>query len=428
VHRYDGPTHHNDNATALDVAPDGTMVFVTGSSNGDFETIAYDASTGAPVWRRRSSGPANGHDFANALRVSPDGSTVFVTGASRGSGSGSDYATIAYAATTGTMVWLRRYDGPAGGSDEASSVAVSPDSATVFVTGSSAGTNSDGDYATIAYDASTGKRLWLKRYNGPGNWFDVAHALAVAPDGSTLFVTGASAGRTQIGDYATIAYGASTGAKLWVKRYNGPAHDDDYATALRVSPNGSRLFVTGYSSGSSGADFATFAYRTSDGTRLWRKRYNGPGDFFDFARDLRVSPDGSTVFVTGESFVSLGEPVYATLAYDAATGSRLWRKQFRGPAGIFDDPRTLSVTPDGSSVFVTGASRGAKSGYDYATVGYDASDGTKLSVHRYDGPASEFDAPEALGISPDGSKLFVTGASYGSTSTKYDYATIAYNV
>ena len=38
----------------------------------------------------------------------------------------------------------------------------------VFVTGvSNGGSTSSDDYATIAYDASTGARLWVNRYNGP---------------------------------------------------------------------------------------------------------------------------------------------------------------------------------------------------------------------------------------------------------------------
>ena len=62
------------------------------------------------------------------------------------------------------------------------------------MTGVSTGPDGDLDYATVAYDASTGAKLWVKRYNGPGNGDDVAHALGVSPDGSQVFVTGLTAG------------------------------------------------------------------------------------------------------------------------------------------------------------------------------------------------------------------------------------------
>jgi WD40 repeat protein len=182
-------------------------------------------------------------------------------------------------AAPGSRLWARRYDGPAHSGDKASALGVSPDGSVVFVTGSSKGSTSYFDYATVAYDSVTGMKLWAKRYDGPGNDGDSANALAVSPDGSQVFVTGTSVGSTSGLDYATVAYDASTGATLWAKRYNGPGNQGDSAAALEVSSDGGKLFVTGYSFGStSDVDYATVAYDASTGTRLWAKRYNGPGN------------------------------------------------------------------------------------------------------------------------------------------------------
>ena len=185
---------------------------MTGYSNGadsfsDYATLAYDATTGHTLWLARYNG-ANMEDFAQAMAVSPDGSKVFVTGYSYGVGSFSDYATVTYDAATGQELWLSRYDDPAHGFDFACAVAASPDGTKVFVTGSSDGPNLGiSDYATLAYDAATGEKLWLRRYNGPANHSDLAYDLAVSPDGTKVFVTGSSDGIDSGSDYATIAYG-----------------------------------------------------------------------------------------------------------------------------------------------------------------------------------------------------------------------------
>ena len=81
----------------------------------------------------------------------------------------------------------------------------------------------------MAYDASTGTELWVTRYNGPGNGDDyAAYALGMSPDGSAVFVTGYSVGSGYGGasDYATVAYEPGTGRRLWVARYDGAGRDD----------------------------------------------------------------------------------------------------------------------------------------------------------------------------------------------------------
>jgi hypothetical protein len=53
---------------------------------------------------------------------------------------------------------------------------------------------------------------------------------------------------------------------------------------------------------------------------------------------------------------------------------------------------------------------------------------TELWVARYNGPGNPSnDVASALGVSPDGSKLFVTGGSYRAAIGS-KYATVAYSV
>lgn len=137
-----------------------------------------------------------------------------------------------------------------------------------------------------------GAELWVARYNGPGHWphasytdsgvetgwyhWDVARSLSVSPDGSTVFVTGESSGRETFYDYATLAYSASSGTQLWVNRFNGPRNFYDVARSVAVSPDGSVVFVTGESSGpTSYPDYMTIAYHATSNCESGHKE-NGP--------------------------------------------------------------------------------------------------------------------------------------------------------
>src|SRR6266542_6180588 len=114
-----------------------------------------------------------------------------------------------------------------------------------------------------------------------------------------------------------VVPGASAGGtKLWVKRYRA----GNGALAVALSPNGSKVFVTGSGGADPNGDYATVAYGTSSGVRLWVRTYNGPGNFADDASALDVSPDGSKVFVTGSSWGNDNTTYdFATVAYDAST-------------------------------------------------------------------------------------------------------------
>src|SRR5581483_6267945 len=222
------------------------------------------------------------------------------------------------------------------------------------------------DYATIAYDAATGAQLWASRYDGPAGQADLASALGVSPDGSKLFVTGQSTGSCSY-DYATVAFDAATGAQLWLRRYRGPAHGADAPPALAVSPDGSKVFAAGQTSKLANNDYETVAYDAATGAQLWLRLYDGPAHGSDAARALGISPDGSKLFVTGQSAGSTNND-YATVSYDAASGDRLWATRYRvGDATAVAD---LGVRPDGSALFVTGSSSGSGTGYDYVTVAY----------------------------------------------------------
>src|SRR5439155_21670520 len=109
------------------------------------------------AWVSRYNGSGNSTDVSEALVVDGDGK-VYVTGYSFGSSGSADFATLAYS-QAGAPLWTNRYDGAAGGWDEAEAIAADPTSGQVVVTGYSSRADGYHDCVTIAYSRG-GASLW----------------------------------------------------------------------------------------------------------------------------------------------------------------------------------------------------------------------------------------------------------------------------
>jgi hypothetical protein len=348
VARYNGSANDADYASATAVDSQGN-VYVTGyaqeQGNGlDYVTLKYN-SAGALLWRATYNGPSDSDDQALAIALDSAGN-VYVTGASRSSG-GLDYATIKYA-TNGNRLWVARYNGSAGRDDRPAALAVDVNG-NVFVTGASKNSSDRFTCLTLKYDRN-GSQVWFGRYIGPGNSGDEAQSVALDTTGN-IYVTAKSKGNGTDFDYATIKY-ASTGAQLWVARYNSPANGPDTPAQVAVDAGGN-VYVTGSSKGNnSDLDYATLKYSAS-GVQLWVARYNGAVNHADQAAALAVD-SGGNVFVTGGSEGSSGNFDFATLKYSGA-GAQLWAQRYASAADI-DLLATALVLDSAGNVYITGGS------------------------------------------------------------------------
>src|SRR5262249_5178665 len=163
------------------------------------------------------------------ITVSPDGSTLFVVGAIKDNVN--FYLILAYNAYTGGQLWTAEPAQAAGFLATSQPVAVSPDSSTVYVTGTPRGANPIG-YETVALNAATNTQVWETNSSFPRLRNHQAAAIAASPNGSAVFVTG-SAG--------TVALNASTGAALWQDNYK--EQWDRFPVGLIVSPSSSVVYV-----------------------------------------------------------------------------------------------------------------------------------------------------------------------------------------
>jgi uncharacterized delta-60 repeat protein len=437
VRRYNGVGNDDDRAYSIAVDNSGN-IYVTGrsvrsSTDYDYTTIKYD-NNGDTVWVRRYNGPLNSNDEAQALAVDLSGN-VYVTGQSYSFGTNYDYATIKYD-NNGDTLWVRRYDGPGNGNDLAWALDVDG-FGNVYVTGWS-WNGTDRDYATIKY-SNIGDSIWVKRYNADNRW---DYATAISVDGfGNVCVTGVSYDNTSNDDYATIKYN-SNGDTLWLRRYNGPGNEYDYAYALATDSAGN-VYVTG----SSGGEYATIKYDNT-GNILWESRYDG-GEARDLALDdsgnvyvtgsggtIKYNSSGNELWVRGfpgspqaldvdslgNVYVTGGNGDCVTIKY-SSNGDTLWVAIYDGPEGRADGAYDLK-TDNSGNVYVTGISYNIGSHHDYLTIKYNIM-GDTVWVRRYNGPGNGYDFAEALTVDDSGN-VYVTGESDGNGNVD-EYGTIKYD-
>jgi DNA-binding beta-propeller fold protein YncE len=311
--------------------------------------------------------------------------------------------------------WVAHYGFADGVNGSSVALAASPDGSKLYVLEGSDDSAMLGgariaDYVTVAYDAATGARLWAAPYR-PSKGANRAYGLAVGSDGSRVFVTGDNS----IGEAATVAYNSANGAQLWVAAAPG-VHSD----AIAVSGNGTNVYVLAYGSKASGSPLVVLAYAARSGVKAWAARYRASKDEGVFPEALTVSPSGNRVYIaaTGSNNVASWD---VTVAYDAATGGRIWSavsKRGNGPtAGIV-------VSPGGSSVYVAGGGYGADA--QGVVVAYEAASGSQRWLAHYHDPDNHAggDTAEAIAVSANGKHLYVGGQTgSGSADITEAYST-----
>lgn len=440
---YNGPGNFVDQSRAIAVDTLGN-VYVTGESQGsgtfeDYCTIKYRPS-GDTAWVRRFNG-ADTCDFARSVAVDEQGN-VYVTGYSATSGAVYRWVTIKYD-STGQQLWLKDFTAPGGNTALAAKVALD-DAGNAYVAGSTSGVDTSLDYTLVKY-SSAGDTLWARRYDGPGSLRDSLIALFVDSAGNA-YVTGYSFSLAQATqeDFATIKY-RPNGDTAWVRRYDGPGNFYDLGTCLTVDLQGN-VYVAGNSIGSPvfqwdwatikydsvgnelwvgrspeagfaydiacdnfgnvavagtrvgiGADwdFATIRY-FPNGDTIWRRTYGGISNSTDIAYSVETDTLGNT-YATGKILLDGPQWRSGTIKYDSAGGFQ-WMQLHRPTQGGAEGWASLA---DRSFVYTTGPGSTPSTYWDFSTVKYDehfqlgtAGDRNRLSFSYQIGGAAP--PPETL--------------------------------
>ena len=299
----------------VEVSPDGTQVYVTGGTSDTFLVYNRNASTGAVTLDtvfKNGIGGVTDLDYPYGIAATADGRFIYLT-------SYNSHAMVTFARDENGMIsfdnalvdnvnLLRPYV-----------PALSPDGQHIYVTGGHTGASGDVGYVTgYERDVLSGSLTFVQHMaegdligcigifcfyvNGLGR----AWGIDVSPDGTNIYVASYfddAVVRLFRDPFAgTFTYGGKLANTLIQTNEQSQTADTvmaeglDGATDVKVSPDGQYVYVTGYLSDA----LAIFARNTSNGgllTQVQTIQANGNLPALDGARQIGVSPDGSAVYV-----------------------------------------------------------------------------------------------------------------------------------
>jgi YVTN family beta-propeller protein len=264
-----------------------------------------------------------------------------------------------------------------------------------------------GDVGVIDTDTQTVTSVFP-----PGN--DVANAMAFTPDGLEVFLVDSSSG--------IYVIDAATQMTMLISTFSG--------SDVVISPNGEFAYIPFEFMGEG------FILQVNTMTLAQNVLLNGPNPYTPPLNGIAITPDGSELFVVGLGTV---------LVVDAATGTTMEMIPIAGANLV-----RVAITPDGSFAYaisgdpdpavyqietsapfaVTPVTTGAflpfldpagivmnpNGQFAYVT---DEENGSvyviQISTNSVVERLTSFSAPAGIGITPDGSSLYV--ANFGTTNT-----------
>lgn len=387
------PSTYDNVATAL--CSSGNLITAANHIVGSSAQIHLNCinNNGAVAWQQNTTGSPTNPSFGVDVKTDASGN-IYCIGAYH-NGSDYDYRIAKYA-TSGSVLWQKFYNGPAGNKDDVPTALEIDNLGNVYVTGTSWGIGGALlDYATLKFD-NNGNQLWVQRFDN--GIIDAATSMVVDVASGDVFVTGASASNPNNSNITTVKY-SSSGTQLNVNSFNYPGNGKDLATQIVLDfignviitgcvDNGTQKFVTlkltnnlslswsnvisgnlsegygvstdnsgniisvGYQNNTSGGSDILVNKYSSSGSLTWQRKLSNPNPS-SFAKARKVKTDGAgKIYVAADAQVNTTRD-FLTLALDG-NGETKWAEYYDSPSNGSDIPGALQVK--GSDIYVTGIS------------------------------------------------------------------------
>ena len=393
--------------------PDGTKMYVLGSQGDDVTEYvlptAWDVST-AGVYGNNFS-VAGQDNNPSGVTFKPDGTKVYVTGTTGNSVSEYDLST-AWVVSSATFVQSFSTAAQASGLTD---VSFKPDGLKMYVTGTTSDNVVEYDLST-AWDVSTA--VFLQSFSVAAQE-TTPEGVFFRGDGLKMYMTGTTSDNVNEYDLST-AWDVSTAVFL---QSFSVAAQDTVPTGVFFKPDGLKMYVLGDTDNDINEYNLSTAWDVSTAVFLQNFSVVVAGD--TVPRGVFFKEDGVHMYVVG----SLGDKVYdLTLStpWDVSTAA-VYAGGF-SVIGQDNNPSGMTFKPDGTKMYMCGASSIAVNEYDLSTAWVVAS---ATFVQSFSVNAQET-IPTGVTFKPDGTKMYVCGTTGDGVdeytlSTPWDVSTATFS-
>jgi len=419
--------------------PDGTKMYITGVSGDDINE--YDLSTAWDISSAsflQNSSVASQEPNPRGLYFKPDGSKMYITGSSQ---SAYEYD-LSTAWDVSTLSFLQSFSVAAQETDP-NAVRLKPDGTKMYILGNTGDDVNEYDLST-AWDISTSS--FAKSFSVSAQETTL-RGMFFKPDGSKMYIIGSAGddvneydlGGFSVAAQESVPNGISfkpEGDKMYVVGSGGdevneynlglipPFSVTAQETAPRCSifkPDGTKMYVVG----TTGDDVNEYDLSTAwDATTAVFLQNFSVAAQETAPRGLFFKPDGTKMYITGQTGDDVNEYDLST-AWDVSSAS--YSQNF-SVAAQEPSPSGLFFKPDGTKMYVGGSIGGDILEYSLSTA-WDIS--TASYSQNFIVTAQEAN-PGGVFFKPDGTKMYVAGgnsdiiAEY-SLSTAWDISSSSFS-
>jgi len=360
--------------------------------------------SGTPLFTQSYAIPGAEGQYWTGVRLDDQGN-IYVSGIFSVMGQGEN-GMVAKHDAAGNQVWIKTYNGSAGGQDRFSGVAVDKQGNAVVV-GHEVVADGSLDLFVRKY-GTAGNVVWTSTFAGVAGASEYGYGVAVNAVGD-VFVSGSVqtvAGSGSAYDMLVVKFGGADGKLVWSDTVDSPANNVDEALAVAVdATNG--VYLAGYQVGTNGADGWVRKY-TDEGakpTTAWTQTFNGATNGDDFVNSVAVDSSGNVIAGGAETVGGENQNTWLR-KYDPA-GATLWTDTYNDAAKGFDSLYGVAVDASGN-IAVTGYESLADGSSDIWTRKYGP-DGKVIWTQTYDGSAKDADFGYGVTMTPATGEVFVAG-------------------